>query len=334
MTAGVYITFDVECSMGGAWGTDLEPVTPERAIWGRYGHKQLGLPLITDILNDSDLSATFFVDPFVDEQGYPGEMEPVCKFLLDRRQDVQLHIHPNHQHYGLHKAGLEYKRTDNIADLDPESQRKMLEEGCRRLAQWTGHRPVAFRAGNMGASEETLEQLSHVGIKIDSSYAFPYVAGQCKFKDDQLYNGSKWYGDVLELALSGFYQPRLPGLHPAKPLDLTGISFEECRSAIQKTCRAGADAVIILHSFSLFKVQNIQYEGGRPNRIVINRLKRLCKWLDSVSDEFPVRTFSQLGDALEKSEYTPKAVEPCKLKNPLQAITRKTVQAVNNLYWT
>ena len=32
----------------------------------------------------------------MDEQGYPGEGERICHYLLDHGQDVQLHIHPNH----------------------------------------------------------------------------------------------------------------------------------------------------------------------------------------------------------------------------------------------
>ena len=83
----------------------------------------------------------------------------------------------------------------------------MLREGSDRLQRWTGQRTVAFRAGNMGASEETLRQLEAAGILIDSSYTFPYAGEQCHINCEQPYNGSKWYGQVLELALSGFRQP-------------------------------------------------------------------------------------------------------------------------------
>ena len=145
------------------------------------------------------------------------------------------------------------------------------------MQQWTGRRSVAFRAGNMAASEESLRQLEAAGILIDSSYTFPMRAGSAASRAEP-YNGSKWYGQVWNGPLR-LPPDRLPGMHPAKPLDLMGISFEECRDAIQRICGAGADAVMILHSFSLFKVRNVQYEGGRPNRIVIRRFRRLCEWL-------------------------------------------------------
>jgi hypothetical protein len=334
MNPGVYITFDVECSMGGAWGDErLRPVSPERAVWGRYGPSELGLPLIVGILDRHALAATFFVEPFADEQGYPGTMEPVCRYLLDHGQDVQLHVHPNHKHYGLKQQGKPFPFTDQFPDLPATEQLALLEEGAQRLERWTGRRPVAFRAGNMAADETTLGQLAAMGIRVDSSYTFPYLGGQCRFHDPQRYNGSKWYGDVLELALSGFEHPPLPGLHPAQPLDLVGMSFEECRDAIGMIRGAGADAVTILHSFSLFKVRNHQYDGGRLNRVVARRFGRLCAWLATNASAFPIHTFARLAAAVQAGRYEPRAVPPCRMGNVLRSYVRRAVQLCNRAYW-
>ena len=337
MRRGVFITFDVECSMGGAQGDpNLMPVTPARAMWGEYNGSGLGLPLIVNILQQYGLAATFFVEAFTQEQGYPGEMERVCEYLLDHGHDVQLHIHPNRKHFAQQRQGESYQgrsypHTDTIDDLSPDDQLALLQEGGDRIERWTGRWPVAFRAGNMGASEATLEQTAAAGIPIDSSYSFPFVGGQCRFHSQEAYNGSKWYGGVLELALSGFCQPRFPGLHPAKPLDLMGISFEECRDAICLICGAGADAVMILHSFSLFKWRNKQYEGVRPNRIVTRRFRRFCRWL--AAEDLPAYTFSDVAKALADGSYEASRVPPCRLTRP-RAVIRKAIQAWNNLYWT
>lgn len=333
MTPGVYITVDVECSMGGAWrNPSLHPVPPSRAMMGEYGNQQLGLPLIADILCGNGVAGTFFVEAFTEEQGFQGQTEGICQYLLDRGQDVQLHIHPNHKHFALHQKGLPYPFTDDMADLSAEQQTALLAEGCQRLARWTGVAPVAFRAGNMAASEAVLPQVSAAGLRIDSSYCFPFAGGQCRFRPEEPYNGTKWYGDVLELALSGFYQPPWPGLKPARPLDVVGTSFEECRDGITRICQAGAEAVVILHSFSLFKVRSVQYDGGRLNRIVARRFRRLCEWLAEHKDEFPARTCRQLAEAIGRGQYTAKAVTPPRLSGP-RALVRSAVQAVNRYYW-
>lgn len=332
MKRGVFITFDVECSMGGAWqNSALAPVPPSRAIWGEYGGKRLGLPLIVEILSRHGLNGTFFVEPFMEEQGHPDQGEPICQYLLDHGQDVQLHIHPNRKHYAQYRRGEPHNRTDQMADLSPSDQLALLQEGAERLQQWTGRRPAAFRAGNMGASEETLEQLEAAGIPIDSSYTFCYAGRQCRFKPEEPYNGSKQYGRVTELALSGFRQRRYPGLHPSKPVDLVGISFPECRDAIKLICGAGADAVMILHSFSLLKQRTLQYDGGRPNRIVTRRFERFCRWLAAC--ELPAYTFAELAQAVAGDTYKARHVPPCRLTHP-RAVVRKAVQAWNNLYWT
>jgi hypothetical protein len=334
MKPGVFITVDVECSMGGAFGdVALRPVPPIRAMAGEYGGRRLGAPLIAQILNESGLAATFFVEAFAEEQGHVGKTEPICQCLLDVGQDVQLHVHPCHKQYLLKQTGLQFKLTDDFADLPQEQQLEMLREGAARLTRWTGRAPVAFRAGNMAASEETLKLLPAAGIRIDSSYTFPFAGGQCRFSPADPYNGSRWYGDVLELALSGFRLPPLPGEARAKPLDIVGISFEECREAIRLICGAGADACLILHSFSLFKVRNVQYDGGRPNWIVTRRLRRLCEWLARNADEFPTYTFSQLAWAIADKSYEARAAPPPRLSGA-RALVRKAVQAYNSLYWT
>jgi peptidoglycan/xylan/chitin deacetylase (PgdA/CDA1 family) len=334
MKPGVYITIDVECSMGGAFeDAARRPVSPERAMMGDYGGRPMGVPLITDLLRASGLAGTFFFEPFAEEQGYPGAAEPVARFLAEHGQDVQLHIHPCYKFYDLHRRGLPYPRTDDFSDLEAADATALLREGAGRIEAWTGRPVVAFRAGNMAASEATLPVLAAAGIRIDSSYTFPFAGGQCRFSPADPYNGSKPYGDVLEVALSGLRRPRLPGVHRAKPLDLVGISFEECREAIRRISAAGADSVLILHSFSLVKVRNLAYDGGRLNRIVTRRLRRLCEWLGRNADEYPVRTFSQLAEAVAAGTYEPHAAPPPTVFGP-RAIVRKAVQLYNRVYWT
>ena len=334
MRPGVFLTFDVECSMGGAWANpSFKPISPKLGMMGMYGDNAFGLPLICDILDRFNIKATFFVEPFNDELGYPGETEPVCQFLIDRGQDVQLHIHPGHVFYGIHRQGMSFTLTDDVANLPADQQTEMLIEGAKRLEKWTGIKPIAFRAGKMAGSEEMLKNLPEAGLWIDSSYTFPFVNGNCKFSDKNPYNGSKWYNDVLEVALSGFKQFPFPGMHSSKPVDLMGTSFEECRDATKLICDAGADAVAILHSFSLFKIKDIQYNGGKLNWVVKRRFEKFCQWLNANRTAYPARTFSELGQLIQENGYQPEAIKPCTLNCHLRRLIRKSVQVMNNFYW-
>lgn len=332
---GVFLTFDVECSMGGAWqDPNLKPIPPKLGMMGQYGDQAFGLPLICRILNYYGLQATFFLEPFNEELGYPDQTEPIANYLVEHGQDVQLHIHPNHVHYGMIKKGKQVRLTDQMAELTRDFQTEIINQGAGLLKKWTGTRPIAFRAGNMGASEETLLALSAAGLWMDSSYTFPYVGGQCLFLEQESYNGSKWYGNVLEVALSGFRQPSIPRLlKPAQPLDLMGTSFEECRDVTRMICDAEADAVAILHSFSLFKVRDVQYNGGRPNRVVTRRFEKYCQWLAENRSFYPVRTFSELARLVKEKQYTPKTAPSCIVNQPFRALERKVVQGLNNLYY-
>jgi hypothetical protein len=332
MKPGVYITFDVECSMGGAWDGVRRPVPPERGMMGRYGSQSWGLPLICEILAEHGLRATFFLEPFNDELGYEGRTEPVAAFLMDRGQDVQLHVHPGHAHFAAFQAGRPYVDTDDFHRIPPAEQKQLLVDGCDRLEGWTGRRPAAFRAGNMAADEASLAAVAEAGLRIDSSYAFCFAGGQCGFSPQEAYNGSKFYGPVLELALSGFRQRRLPGLHPAKPLDLMGISDFEAREGVELLAAAGLDSVLILHSFSLMKVRDVQYSRARPNRVVIGRFRRFCRWLAGRPD-LAARTFSDLDEDLRAGRYAPRSAPPPLLDRPVRALLRKAVQAANRWYW-
>ena len=334
MKPGVIISFDVECSMGGAWNDkSLKPVSPLKGMMGRYGDRYYGIPLICEILEKNQLKATFFVEPFNEELGHGGETEPVCEYLLEKGHDIQLHIHPNHLHYGEYKKGNPYIFTDQMGELPENNQLEIIELGIERIEKFTGKRPVAFRAGNMGASLKTLKCLAEKGLWIDSSYTFPFSGGQCLINEKEPYNGAKWYGDVLELALSGFTQPKFPGLKPSKPFDLSGISFGECRDAVKKTAESGIDSVLILHSFSLFKVKDKQYTRARPDRIVTRRFEKFCFWLHNNREKYPPRTFEEFADLVKNRGYQPKASEPCRINRPLRGLLRRSVQLVNNIYW-
>jgi hypothetical protein len=94
----VYLTVDIECAeervMRG--GRVQPPLGYDLRIWGRFKNqpRDLGIGLIMDVVERYGLKATFFTEAL--GAGYFGEggLAEVCREILGRGHDVQLHCHP------------------------------------------------------------------------------------------------------------------------------------------------------------------------------------------------------------------------------------------------
>jgi hypothetical protein len=119
---------------------------------------------------------------------------------------------------------------------------------------------------------------------------------------------------------------RLAGL---KPLDIGAVSFMEIKRALNQAGQLGMTSVtMILHSFSLFKKADIQFQRIRPDRLVIRRFKKLCRYLGEHRDRFRVVTFA---DRPEPKPYPPGTPLP-DLGYVLPS-ARRLVQGLNRPYW-
>lgn len=97
----VFITVDTEHSIGGAFSDPkLKPVGNEKRIFGKIGDKTYGIPLIMDIADADKIPTTFFVEVLNKHHFGEAETREVCKYILDRGHDVQLHLHPNYLTFG------------------------------------------------------------------------------------------------------------------------------------------------------------------------------------------------------------------------------------------
>jgi hypothetical protein len=172
----VYFTVDTESSMAGAWNDrSARPLMSDRHIFCRIGKDDYGIGLITDTLGEYGFQATFFVEPLVALVNGHDDTKAVFDFLLERNQDVQLHIHPTFQFYAeflnANRAAATPPSTcDLLSSFDATAQQELIERAATLHAQFAGIRPVAFRAGCFAANSVTLRCLGRAGIRLDTSF--------------------------------------------------------------------------------------------------------------------------------------------------------------------
>lgn len=149
-------------------------------IIGRVGpdNREVGIPLIMDLCEKHGVKATFFVDVFGYRIHGEEKMTDIVRGIVARGHDVQLHTHPawdfshlDNKSFGrqTYSYGVHSPRKLFMRNYGLEQQIAMLREGIEKLAEWTGERPVAHRAGGYGANYDTLAAVGKVGIFIDAS---------------------------------------------------------------------------------------------------------------------------------------------------------------------
>ena len=329
----VYLTVDTECSMGGAWtNPGFEPVAPERAILGKIGGEYYGTPRLMDILEESGLRATFFIEVLAAHVVPTSQLAQAYSQIVSRGHDAQLHLHPVYHFYHLFRQGRIGKEQlppnmDLIGRHPLQVQIELLQEGCGLFRKFTGRSPIAFRAGCYGGSSSTLTALEKVGISYDSSFNASHLGGNCSINGSGPTNRPWRAGAVWEVPVTnfetGFWKTR--GL---KPLDIGAVSLAEMRRVLQEAEeRLISPVVFIMHSFTLFKKADMQFRQLTPDRLVMRRFRELCRFLNRNSRRFRVQTFGQAPqfESGRPGEF-PRV-------GSLLPACRKLVQGVNRLPW-
>lgn len=332
----VLFTVDTECSLGGAWeNPGLQPVDATRSVLGRIASSYYGTPRIMDVLEEHGLRGTFFVEVFAGMNSASPGLSEAYSEMVRRGHDVQLHLHPVHFYYHQRKTGQLDPDTlpadkDMFAAHPLEKQVEMLKTGIALFQKMIGQAPVAFRAGNFGADLNTVAAVEKVGMRFDSSFNASYASTDCKIDPGGAVNRPWQRGKVWEIPITNFQTGKW-GLTSLKQLNINAISLWEMKNVLEQAERIGLRTVtFIAHSFSLFKVADLQFRNLRPDRLVLRRFRGLCRYLKENSDRFRVVGFSDLDlTSLSLSGEEP-TVPNLGLAVPL---VRKAIQAVNRIHW-
>ncbi|PEQ12701.1 hypothetical protein B2G71_10365 [Novosphingobium sp. PC22D] len=268
----VFLTIDTEFSSGmfaRGEGRDWQD-NFARCLSCETTGGEVGIFYQMDVADRHGLKLVFFVDPM---PALVWGIEPIKRVVgpvLDRGHDVQLHLHPEWLAFAQTNP-LGTRTGRNLADFTREEQLVLLAWAVERLTAAGAPRPVAFRAGNYGADDNTLHCLGELGIAFDTS--FPPGIGR---SDCRLSFGSE---TILPVARHGVTELPIGAIGGRglrrRHAQLTAMSQWELRSATRHAQRSDWPAfVLVSHSFEM-----MNRARGTANRIVQTRFERYCAWL-------------------------------------------------------
>lgn len=294
----VFLTVDTEHSIGGAFRDPaLKPVGNDRRIFYKVGKKDYGIPMIMDIAEAHNFCVTFFLE--VLNKYYFGENETkaICRYIIGRGHDVQLHLHPNFLNFRTNQPS-QRQFLDSIYKYPLEMQIKLTRDGKEMLAKYGASSIIAFRAGNFGADRNTLIALRKNGFTVDSSYSRAFLKRGCMINVKDLNDARKIEG-IWEIPITNFREKSSLSNRKYRPFDINGASYYQIKNAMEKMKEKGAKTItIILHSFSFIEPLDLQYHNIRIRGGVIRRFEKLCQFLSNNRHEYIVQS---LGDIKEES---------------------------------
>ena len=266
----VFVTIDTEYSSGLV--TDLSDADRKdnfaRSITCVTSDGPAGITHKLDVFARHGLKAVFFVDPMPALVWGIAAIEDIVAPIIEAGQDVQLHCHTEWLRLAGDRNPLTGKRTgDNLYDFPHDDQQQILEYARDTLVAAGAPAPVAFRAGNYGADDNTLRALRGLGIQYESSYcpALPHASrisltphNRCPIEID----------GIVEVPV-GCIGTLSGDLRHAQ---ITAISLNEMLAAIRHAKVLGCPSfTLVTHSFELFNRWKLA-----ANPVVRRRFEGLC----------------------------------------------------------
>ena len=268
----LYITIDTEYSSGipGASGVPERADNYARCIAGRTGEGDYGVDYQLRLFEEHGIRASFFVDPMPALLWGIASIEDIVAPILEAGQDVQLHCHPEWLALAPPGGPFAGLSGNNIKEFTFEEQSRILDWARDTLVSAGAPKPVAFRAGNYGANDDTLRALAAIGVRYDTSHSPALVGtGACEIDLGTTIRTPVLYEGVVEVPI-GCIATLGGGLRHAQ---ITALSAAEMRAAIAHARDTDLPSfTLVSHSFEFVNRTTMTF-----NRIVGRRFERLCR---------------------------------------------------------
>ena len=267
----VLLTIDTEYSSGLYARGERDRATNFAATIACRGPKgEAGIFHQLRVFAQHGLKAVFFVDPLPALVWGQGAVDDVVGPILEAGHEVQLHLHTEWLEFAT-DSPVGASIGQHIKDFSRDEQATLIDYGIARLVEAGAPRPIAFRAGNYGANDDTLRALATSGIAWDSSFAPGFPGSDCAIALTPGDCAPVLRHGTAELPTAAIAGPRGGWRHG----QITALSLAELQAATRHAAAAEWPALVLVsHSFELF-----DRAGGRPNMVVRRRFAAFCKWL-------------------------------------------------------
>jgi hypothetical protein len=281
LSTAILFTIDTEVyPINSGWQKDHLKSDIERDIYGQTPSGNYGLVYQLEMLKRHRLKAVFFVEGLFagcSHVGF-GPLRDIVDLIYSYGQEIQLHLHPEWIPY-LSNCPVQF-RGHLLRDYSEDEQCNLLEMARDNLIKAGVKSPVAFRAGDYAANEDTLNALAKLGFRFDSSFNHPYLASRCGLSSiGPMWHAAPTHG-LWEIPVSCFED--WPGHY--RHCELAACSTAELSRAIRSSVTSCWNTfTLVSHSFELIANRwSPRPVAARPS--VIKRFEEWCRVIASRTD--------------------------------------------------
>ena len=321
----VVLTVDTEPSIAGAFQADEanRPLIDE-PVAGMVDGKSEALGFLVETLSDHGLVATFFVETLHTRYFPDTVMGGYVDRLLRAGQDVQLHLHPCWLSFEDGKFDRFNLASDHCHELETGRLAALIGEGADRISAWTGVRPSGMRTGNFSTALSVFEAMSQAGLRHSSNVCL--AVHRPPEPELAVTGGVHDFAGIRELPVTCFVDVGPVGRGRLRPMQITALTAREQISLLTAAHdRGNAVVVIVTHPFEFVKKRDFRYTNLRPNRVIQDRLRRLCAFLSENRDRFEVAPLALAAEAVDSGQAWTELTG-----NAFNSIARAAANAAND----
>ena len=175
-----------------------------RLMWGEHENGVAGVKEMTSVVKEFNGKITYFVD-ICGAYDRKSEVLDVAKWLNDKGQDVELHMHPEYlpdSFWDNTGYRLKPKLMNLYEEIDRDKLRYLFKTFARELESVIGRKINAFRAGSFRWNAMTLELLRELDIPLSFNNTQASMAlGQCPYASS-MQRPFRWSNGIIEVPVT------------------------------------------------------------------------------------------------------------------------------------